>query len=520
MQKLEVLVEESAYGAVRPVEIVADVPVSALIPALIEELHLPQTDLFGNRLIYLLRSASGGSVLAEDKTLLAAGVEQGARLALDSYVMNGTVATLVKDVQSTQATQATQRWQGQQGSKDATFYSDETLSDSRGFPVLRKDTTASLTAVKKERKWTRRAFLLMSGAVLGVGTASAGYAAYHFWQQNHAALTTTATKPIANHTNAKPTPQPTKSAVPTMARAQFVFSLHQQPVRAVSWSQDGTMLASGSIDAQLLIWNPNGALHVRAQQDGPIRAIAWAAGMQQIAVGAGNQVIFLNPQSGTVLAQGNGHTAAVTGLAWSVQQPQLLVSGALDQKAIVWNTTTYRPQTVFTRHTTAIEAIAWASDGQTVGSSSHGGVVRVWNGMSGQEVHGYYFDGQVPLHALAFAPTGMLLAVGGDDGAVRLWDGLNCQQQVRGAFGNRCADAPLHLRAHTKPVRAAAWSPDGRFLATGGDDGLLVIWHPSQTLAPLLTANHNAPVLALSWSPDGKMVATAAGNNVTIWQLR
>ena len=92
--------------------------------------------------------------------------------------------------------------------------------------------------------------------------------------------------------------------------------------------------------------------------------------------------------------------------------------------------------------------------------------------MSGQEVHGYYFDGQIPLHALAFAPTGMLLAVGGDDGAIRLWNGLNCQQQAQGAFGNRCMDAPQHLRAHTKLVRATAWSPDGRFLATGG----MMVW--------------------------------------------
>jgi WD40 repeat protein len=431
--------------------------------------------------------------------------------------MNGTVATLVKDMHGTQGVQDRQ---DRQGGKDAAFYSDDTLGDSRGFPTLRKDTTASLHVVKKQRKWPRRTFLLLSAAALSAGTASAGYTAYRFLQQNHAALTTTAMKPVATHTNTKPMPQPTKPALPTMAQAQYVFSLHQQPVHAVGWSPDGTMLASGSIDAQLLLWNPNGTVHVRAQPGGPIRAIAWAAGGQQIAVGAAHQVTFLNPQSGTVLAQVNGHTAPVTGLAWSVQQPQLLVSGALDQKAIVWNTMTYRPQTVFTLHTSPIEAVSWASDGQTVGSSSHGGVVRVWNATSGQEVHGYYFDGQIPLHALAFAPTGMLLAVGGDDGAVRLWNGLNCQQQAQGAFGNRCMDTPQHLRAHTKPVRAAAWSPDGRFLATGGDDGLLVIWHPSQTLAPLLTANHNAPVLALSWSPDGKMVATAAGNSVTLWRLQ
>lgn len=519
MQKLEVLVEENARGAVRPVEIVADVPVSALIPALVEELHLPQTDLFGNRLIYLLRSDPGGRVLAEDKSLLAAGVRQGARLTLDSYAMNGSVATLAKDRHGVQRVPVAQ---GVGGSKDAMFYSETTLGDSQGLPAVGKNTSARLPAIKKERKWPRRTFLLMSGVALGVGTASAGYTAYRFLQQHPAVLTTT-TKPAPTQvprTQVKPKQQPTRPAVPTMAKAQFVFTQHQQPVRAVSWSPDGSMLVSGSVDGQLLLWNPNGTVRQRSQVGGPIRALAWAPRMQQFAVGANNQITFINPQSGAVLAQGNAHNAAVTSLAWSAQQPQMLVSGALDQRAIVWNTTTYRPQTVFTRHTTAVEAVSWASDGQTVGSSSHGGVVRVWNATNGQEVHGYYFDGQIPLHALAFAPTGMLLTVGGDDGIIRLWQGLNCQVQMQGAFGNRCMDAPQHLRAHTQPVRTATWSHDGRFLATGGDDGLLVVWHPAQSLAPLLTAHHNAPVQSLSWSADGKMIAAASGNNVTLWQLQ
>ena len=68
-------------------------------------------------------------------------------------------------------------------------------------------------------------------------------------------------------------------------------------------------------------------------------------------------------------------------------------------------------------------------------------------------------------------------------------------------------------------VRALAWSPDARLLATGGDDGMLAIWYPSQAQTPLLRVHHNAPVLALAWSSSGKQVATASGNSVTIWEL-
>jgi WD40 repeat protein len=196
-----------------------------------------------------------------------------------------------------------------------------------------------------------------------------------------------------------------------------------------------------------------------------------------------------------------------------------VVSGGLDKRAVVWNTSTYMPQTIFNGHTTGIESLAWASDGQTIGSSSLGGVVRIWNAGDGQQVHGFFMDAQLPMRAVSFASTGGQLAVGGDDGIVRFWNGLVCGQQVQVNFGTQCLDVPQRLHAHEGRVRTLAWSPDARLLATGGDDGVLAIWYPGQRQAPLLKVKQNGPVLALSWSPTGREVATASGSTVTIWGL-
>ncbi len=92
LQTVRILLEENAYGAVRPMEVAADAPVAALVPAIVEELKLPRTDLFGNKLVYMLRYPSGGPALPDDRSLMAAGVGVGAKLALDSYVMDGSVA--------------------------------------------------------------------------------------------------------------------------------------------------------------------------------------------------------------------------------------------------------------------------------------------------------------------------------------------------------------------------------------------------------------------------------------------
>jgi hypothetical protein len=505
LQKVQILIEENAYGAVRPMEVVATAPVAALVPAIVEELKLPQTDLFGNKLVYILRHHSGGPVLPENKSLEASGVDPGAKLTLDSYVMDGSVATF---------------FQSEPAHAQPSFYSSLTMTDVESFPVLGKDTSASFPVVgknRKNRRWTRRAFLVVSGAALGAGGLGLGYAAYR------SLLTQSTIMPTMMHAPAKPIqthPVVAQQTVPTTATSILVFSQHQQTVRSITWAPDGKMLASGANDAQMLIWDLNGTVQVQKRQAGAVRSVAWSPDGQQLAVGAANQVMFINPLKGTTLAQpAQIHTAAVTTLAWSIRQPALLVSGGLDKRAVVWNTNSYTPQTIFTGHTTAIESASWASDGQTVGTSSLGGVVRVWNAGNGKQVRGFFMDAQLPMRAVSFASSGGQLAVGGDDGIVRLWDGLVCLQQVQVGFGTQCTDVPQRLHAHSGHVRALAWSPDSRFLATGGDDGMLAIWYPGQRQTPLLKVKHNAPVLALAWSADGKQVATASGNSVSIWSL-
>jgi len=502
MRTLEILIEDNTCRTVRPVEIAADAPVSALVPALVEELHLPQTDHFGHRLVYILRYTSGGRVLPDEKTLAASGIEDGARLALDAYVVNGSVADLMH---------SPQLYSG------PAFHSDVTVADSSALPAVVKDTSGALLAVRKKHRGTRRAFLMLGGAILGAGSLGLGYAAYRSLV-NGSLLATKPTMVPVRTPQATPTTvkTPAQSGIPAMAKSVLTFTQHQQPVRSVTWSPDGTRLASGANDAQLLTWDMEGTVSVQQQQAGPVRAAAWSPDGQQLAAGAANQVIFLNPLTGNVLhLERHRHTDQVTGLAWSHSNPLRVVSVGLDKQAIVWDATTYRPQGIFTLHNHSIEGVSWAADGQTVGTSSSGGAIRVWNATNDQEVHAYFQDGAIAMLTLAFAPSG-LLAVGGDDGIVRFWNGLACQQPGQQGW---CLDVPQRLQAHTGAVRALAWSPDGRFLATGGDDSMLAIWYPAQSQAPLLRATHKAPVLALAWSPDGHRVVTASGNSAIIWGL-
>jgi WD40 repeat protein len=508
MQELAIFIEENASGAVRSVAVAADTPVSALVPALVAELGLPSTDLFGQPLRYMLRSAGGGPALPANATLAACGIQSGTRLALDPLVIDEAI--LSPDYR---------------GPRTDELHSSPTIADAAAFAPMRSgDTSGYLPAVYPGgmRKRSRRGFLLLTGAVLGAGSVGVGLATFEAWQSGWV-------KTIMQQIAPQPTRQamprkqttPAKATLPTMAKPLLSFAQHQQIVRTVSWSPDGMLLASGADDTHLFIWDTNGNVRLDIVHPESVLALAWSPDGQRIVSGAGSQIAFFDAQIGRVLARSfdSRQGGVITSVAWTPHGQMQVVCGTTDRRAIVWNTTTYMVQTIFARHTAAIESVSWSADGQTVASASLGGAVRVWNAASGLELHGLYDDGGVSFQALAFAPEGTQLAVGGDDGKVRLWNGLTCTQQAFGTFGKQCMDMPQRLMVSQQAIRSLAWSPDARFLALGSDDGTLSLWYPAGRQQPLLTMQMGAPVHSVAWSPQGDRLAATSGNTVTLFSI-
>ncbi len=109
------------------------------------------------------------------------------------------------------------------------------------------------------------------------------------------------------------------------------------------------------------------------------------------------------------------------------------------------------------------------------------------------------------VHAAAFSPDGKLVTSGGDDG-LQLWD----------------AATGKHVRTLVadQEVYSTAFAPDGKMIATGLGNGDILLWDVTAGKSNTRLVGHRGMVRDLTYSPDGKLVISAGQDDTfRVWDL-
>jgi WD40 repeat protein len=208
-----------------------------------------------------------------------------------------------------------------------------------------------------------------------------------------------------------------------------------------------------------------------------------------------------------------GHKGTVTGVRWS-PDGRRLASASSDGTIKVWDAHTGQEAYTLRGHTGGVYSVCWSPDGKRLASAGGTwnafkeqwvrGEVTVWEAETGKQAL------RLPGHARAvrsvcWSPDGRRLATAGDDQTVRIWEARTGQEQ-------------LTLRGHTASVTGVCWSPDGRRLASGSHDRAVKVWDATKGQEVISVRGHAGAVLGVCWSPDGRRLASAGGDaTVKVW---
>lgn len=337
--------------------------------------------------------------------------------------------------------------------------------------------------------------------------------------------------------------------------------------RSEGMSLDGTVIVTPQGNTALVIDASTGKVLRRLQGAGvAANAVAFSSDGKLVLTGGedGTASLWDLSRAARVLVL-RGHTARVTAVAISPDRERL-ATGSFDDTVRIWDTATGKEVTRF-KSQGLVFSVAFSPDGKTVLSGGFD-TARVWDVATGKEVHAYStlakndYSRQDLVRSAAFSPDGKLIARGGNSSGLTVWDTATkaklapydgkfipgaaiprvvcvafsadgtklaavdengtvevrdpaTRRPVSGFYRNGLPKAGAAVR--TGPVTCVAFSPDGKSLLTGCQDGTVELW--ALPFARPFGA-HAAAVTGVTFSPDGKFAATAGADTAArIWDV-
>jgi len=261
----------------------------------------------------------------------------------------------------------------------------------------------------------------------------------------------------------------------------------------------------------------------------------------------------------TLRGELRGHAGWVTSIATTEMDPKQILSASRDKSVMVWDLnekqndgeeTAYGvPKRQLTGHSHFVQDVIISSDGQFALSGSWDGTLRLWDiakGVTTRRFIGHKKD----VLSVAFSADNRQIVSGSRDKTVKLWNTLGeCKYTIQEDGHTewvscvRFSPSPTNplivscswdnlvkvwklsncklktnLSGHTGYLNTVTVSPDGSLCASGGKDGVAMLWDLSEGKR-LYTLEADDIIHALTFSPNRYWLCAATSKCIKIWDL-
>jgi WD40 repeat protein len=295
----------------------------------------------------------------------------------------------------------------------------------------------------------------------------------------------------------------------SLLESKFMLKGHTDTVTSVAFSLDGQILASGSRDHTIEIWDLQKGKRwftLTGHNDG-INAIALSHDGQMLASGSRDQTVEVwDLQKGKRWFTLTGHQDWVNAVAFS-PNGQIIASGGRDQTIEMWSVEKAKLAFSLPGHQDGVNTLAFSPDGQVLVSGSRDKTIKLWDVTLQKELT-TLTEHQDWVRAIAFHPQENLFASASRDGTVKLWQiGLNLSRVT--LFRT--------LQVKQGDISSVAFSHDGETLAGGDRQGKIYLWSVKTGELLSVTPAHSGDVLSLAYSPE-YLASGSSDMIVQVWQ--
>lgn len=290
---------------------------------------------------------------------------------------------------------------------------------------------------------------------------------------------------------------------------------HDDLIMRVTFSPDGTMLASGDDEGVVRLWHVDtfDASFVLEGHSDEISGLAFDSTGSTLAttsmdgtvrmwdVGTGTGRVFFDREEETISGLssigGMPTPAPIMGSTFGPNDNTLAVWS--DGGLSIMDTQTGEPVAEWDGRYLCFACVAFSQSNSLIAArdTSHQ-TIHLWHPDDRLEEKTLHVSGYA--YIVSFSPDGSLLAAADNNGAISVW------RVESGALLGE-------LTGFTSQVYDATLGPDGSLLAAGYADDTVRLWDVAQLTQQAILSGHVFPVNGVTFSPDGSLLASASSGN-------
>lgn len=337
---------------------------------------------------------------------------------------------------------------------------------------------------------------------------------------------------------------------PTTGRCLQTFNGHKDRIDSLSFSPDGSRIASVSWDQTLKVWStdtgncqltldghsglatsiafsPDGSYVASASNDDNVklwhidsgkqmwmksihgRSLNFSSDGKYLALTSNKTVKVVDTVNGDIWRDLEGHSGDVSSAVFSLDTARV-VSTSHDKTVKIWDIATggyrWRPRRDRYSHRSFITKMAFSPGGRKLASASNDNTIKIWDTMTGSPLQPLQGSGTY-VDLLVFSPDGSQLAFVSGDESIEVFTVVTT--------------VPRTLKAHRGHVHLVAFSHDSSQLASASKDQTVKIWDVStgKCLHTFERCNGSLATLIVFSRDKTRLALASRDNNITFLEV-